>query len=146
MNRICFFFCLLACFFQKIKFLPLIAKTLWHEKAVSSLFRPGSRANREIKSRKWEFVVYKYRPYSRCPPTLHTHLRTGKIKAMPPGFSGSKTICQYKKSCRVCFFCTTENYKKTFCFNDNNGKLRVEVIIVAFFGCSSDCICPNSKQ
>ena len=44
------------------------------------------------------------------------------------------------------FFLYNRKFKKTFCFNDNNGKLWVEVIIVTFFGCSSDCICPHSKH
>ena len=81
---------------------------------------------------------------------LCTHLRTGKIKAMPPGFSGNKLFANTRNRVEFVFFCKTENYKKTFCFNDNNDKLRVEVIIVAFFGCSivcsSDFICPHSKQ
>ena len=65
---------------------------------------------------------------------LCTRLRTGKIKAMPPGFSGSKLFASTRNRVEFVFLCTTENYKKTSCFNDNNGKLWVEVIIVAFFG------------
>ena len=35
---------------------------------------------------------------------------------------------------------------RTFHLEDNNGKLWVEVIIVTFFGCISERVCPHSKQ
>ena len=35
---------------------------------------------------------------------------------------------------------------RTFHLEDNNGKLWVEVIIVTFFGCISERICPHIKQ
>ena len=69
---------------------------------------------------------------------LCTRLRTGKIKAMPPGFSGSKLFASTRNRVEFVFSVQQKIIKKTFCFNDNNDKLWVEVIIVAFFGCSSD--------
>ena len=69
---------------------------------------------------------------------LCTRLRSGKLKAMPPGFSGSKLFVNTRNRVEFVFSVKQKIKKKKFCFNDNNGKLWVEVIIVTFFGSNKD--------